>query len=185
MTAETERACLEPKALKTVSFSPYVIVHPTTHTKDYKEREIRACWYAKSEYKNIRQDIKITLDLIKRNVDIDDYNHCKRGLEYLTEKGARHERMLTRLEAWTAVFEEQDLQDEEGIVDPEILALVYSQCTQSCQAAGYVTGVLDKRATVASDVDSKTTSRQKSGRFRVASIRQALTMSVTRWPIAA
>jgi hypothetical protein len=78
-----------------------------------KHREIQACWYTKSEYKNIRQEIKIPCDLIKRNVDIDDYKHSKRGLEYLTPKGARHERMQTKLEAaWTAsVFEEQDLQD--------------------------------------------------------------------------
>jgi hypothetical protein len=185
MTAETKRTCLEQKVLKTVSFSPNVLVQVTTHAKDYKQSEIRACWYTKSEYKNIQHNLKITLDLIKRNVVIDDYNHCKRGLEYLTQKGARHERMQTKLKAWTAVFEEQDLQDEEGIVDPEIIALVYSKCTQSCQVAGHVTGVLDKWATLASDVDSKATSRQKSDRFRVASIRQALTMSVTRWPIAA
>jgi hypothetical protein len=45
---------------------------------------------------------------------MDDYNHCKRGLEYLTQKGARLERMQIKEEAaWTAVFEEQNLQDDE------------------------------------------------------------------------
>jgi hypothetical protein len=184
MTAETKRTCLEPKALRAVSFSPNVMVQFTTHKKDYKQRDIQACWYTKSDYKKIREEIKITLDLIKRKVDIDDYNHCKRGLESLTQKGARHERMQTKLEARTAVFKEQDLQDNEGIVDPEILAMVYSNCTRSCQVAAYVKGVLDKWAALGSDVGSKTTSRQKSDRFRVASTRQALTMSVTRCPIA-
>ena len=183
---ETTRACLAPKAQRAVSFSPNVMVQFTTHKKDFRQREIRACWYTKSEYKDIREEIKITLDQIERNVDIDDYNHCKCRLECHTQKGA-HERMQTKLKAWTAVFEEQDLQYAEGIVDPEILAIVYSISTRSCQVAAYITGVLDKWAALASAVGSEATSRKKSDRFRLASISRAprSTISLLRWPIAA
>jgi hypothetical protein len=187
MTMETKRACVVPKAQRVVSFSPNVMVQFTTHTNDFRRREIRACWYTKSEYKDIRKEIRMTLDLMEQNVDIDDYNHCKRGLEYLTKKGA-HERMQTKLEAWAAVFEEQDLQDAEGIVDPEILAIVYNDSTRSCRVAAYITGVLDKWAALASAVGSEATSRKKSDRFRLASISRApprSTISLLRWPIAA
>jgi hypothetical protein len=158
----------------------------TTHMKDYRQREIQACWYTKSEYNNIRQEIKITVDLIERNVGIDDYNHCKRGLEYLTQKGT-HERMQTKLKGWTAVFGEQDLQDDEGIFDPKILAIVYSNSSRSCQVASYITGVLDKWAALASTDASavdEATSRKKSERFRIA-ISQVPMMSVPRCSIAA
>jgi hypothetical protein len=122
----------------------------------------------------MRADFNFTLNLIEQHVEIDeDYKHCKRGLEYLTREGAER-RIQNTLKARTAVFEEHELQDDEGVVDPESLAIVYSRSTHSSQAAASITGVSDEQAALSNpeafSQDRATSEKKGNTIYSVSSI---------------
>jgi hypothetical protein len=169
---ETTNLCSLPKAKRAIiSFSPEVRVIRTTHLTDYSHEEIRACWYGSAELKTIRQEVYDTVDLIEEDVEIDESRHCKRGLECFTQEGVRR-KTQNKLKGWSAVFEEQDLQDLQEIVDPEMIALVYSKAiTRGCQMVSPIMGVCDERAAMSQYFFSpgkQATTKNTSDRFLVS-----------------
>jgi hypothetical protein len=144
---ETINIRSSPKAKRAISFSPEVIVIPAVHLNNYSCKEIRACWYRAAELKRIQEEVYYTLGLIEENVEINESLHCKRGLECFTQEGSRG-RTQNKRKGWSAVFEEQELQYLQEVVDPEMIALLYSKVTCHCQtAASSSMGVIeDERA---------------------------------------
>jgi hypothetical protein len=127
---------LAPKAKRTVAFAPTVTGNTTLHVNDYSNDEIQSCWFNDVEYKAIKKDIRFAAKLLTDNNGLlgkDDEHDCQRGLEMHTRKGA-HRRLQNKLVARQAVLDEQNLQWEEGVYDPEYLAMVYQVVSSSCQA---------------------------------------------------
>jgi hypothetical protein len=153
---ETINLCSSSNAKKAISFYPQVRVIHTAHLNTYSSKEIRACWYRSAELKLIRQEVDCTVDLMEENDEINESRHCtrglerftqegycKRGLERFTQEGSRR-KTQNKLKAWSAVFEEQELQSLQEVVDPEMIAVVYSKATRGCQVAAYIMGVCNE-----------------------------------------
>ena len=66
-----------------------------------------------------------------------------RGLEYRTRKGAVR-RQHNKLEAISAVLDEQDRQYNEGLFNEELLAEVYRSCASHCQDEAYILALKDE-----------------------------------------
>jgi ribonuclease HI len=75
----------------------------------------------------------------------DDDFHCPRGLENKTRNGAC-QRKQRKIQGWTAVFEEQELQKHEGIQDADLMATRYLLATKQCAFEAYNLGLLDEVA---------------------------------------
>jgi hypothetical protein len=108
---------------------------------------------------------------MKENDEIDESRHCKRGLERFTQEGSRR-KTQNKLKGWSAVFEEQELQSLQEVVDPEMIALVYSKAdTRGCQMAAYIMGVCDEwaaRSQYAFPPEKQATTKKSSDRFFVS-----------------
>jgi hypothetical protein len=66
-----------------------------------------------------------------------------RGLEYRTRNGALR-RQHNKLEAISAVLDEQDRQYNEGFMDIELVRSVYRGCSARCQDEAYMLGLKDE-----------------------------------------
>jgi hypothetical protein len=66
-----------------------------------------------------------------------------RGLEYRTRNGAIR-RQHNKLEAISAVLDEQDRQYNEGLMDIELVRNVYRNCSGRCQDEAYILGLKDE-----------------------------------------
>lgn len=133
-----------PLAMRSVSFSAGAAVHcgAVLNIDDYSEHEKFECWFQADEMRQIRREVKDTLSLMNRNLIIDE--NCKldgspisiRGLEGKTKAGKRHRRE-TRLASLAAVFDEQTLQEMDGVTDPLMIALAYSEYSYPMQVAAF------------------------------------------------
>jgi hypothetical protein len=165
---ETMNLYSSPKAKRAISFSPEVRVIKTRHLHNYSREEIRACWYRSVELESIRQGLFYTVDLIEENVEINESRHCKRGLECFTQEGVRR-KTQNKLKGWIAVFEEQELQYLQEVVDPEMIALVYNKGTRGCLMVASIMGLCDERAAPRSQYvfppGTQATTKKASDRF--------------------
>jgi hypothetical protein len=131
---------------RSVSFSPTALVCDTTHITDYTAEEIAACWYNDVELKMIKVDIKTTTLLLMGNAYLSINNNdrrCFRGLESYTQPG-QASKTQHREDAIDAALDEQELQWDEGITDPEMIAEVYFERTRQSEATARVTGLSDE-----------------------------------------
>lgn len=85
----------------------------------------------------------------KENSKIDDGNvHCFRGLETKTRDGSRR-KQFNVVDAVMAVLDEQGMQDEHGVSDPERISDVYVSCNSHCLEAAMQRGLSDEKAAIA------------------------------------
>jgi hypothetical protein len=71
---------------------------------------------------------------MEENHEINESWHRIRGLECFTQEGSCQKKQ-NKLKVWSLVFEEQELQFLQEVVDPERIALVYSKSSSGCQIA--------------------------------------------------
>ena len=162
-------ACLSPPARRTVTFSPEVRVKRTTHLNNYSREEIKACWYRKKELKKIKDEMYETIDLVQQGQYLDPERYCTRGIEFFTPEGASL-RMKNKVLAWSAVFHEQEAQDEDDVYDEELIAMLYREETHRCQVAAAMMGTADARSVAPP-------SQQKANdRFFVAPVRRNMVL---------
>jgi len=109
-------------------------VFPIPHIDDLSDEEVKETWYEKQDYENIKMSIIPVVRKMMKGEKIEENDRQTiRGLEYRTRKGAIR-RQHNKVEAITAVLDEQDLQIEtKGYVDDERLAKVYIQFNAHCQ----------------------------------------------------
>jgi hypothetical protein len=140
----TTKGILSPKAQqKSVTFSQSVSVRKTLHINNYADDEVQACWYDDDECKAIRTDIKFAVSLLNDGLlEEDNEYNCQRGLELHTRKGADR-RLQNKRTLREAVLTEQELQWEEGMYDPEYLAMVSMDYSSASQATAYAIGLKD------------------------------------------
>lgn len=107
-------------------------VFPIPHINDMCDEEVLAIWYEKIDYDKIKQDIIPIVKRIMKGEKIEENNEMTiRGLEYRTRKGAIR-RQHNKVEAITAVLDEQDRQIELDIFDADLISKVYLECAAHC-----------------------------------------------------
>jgi hypothetical protein len=110
--------------------------------------EIEAAWYSRAESKKILSKIRKTIYLMeKRSAKANSDRHCTRGLETLTPEGQglkQHRRGHAR----NAVLDEQELQNEIGMPDPELIACLYREESSVSQTIARAVGLADEEEAV-------------------------------------
>lgn len=141
-----------------VNFYPRVKIQRITPRKKLARETIQAVWYSRNEFTEIRQECFDTIRLMSDDDEIyqgradeidplydgDDNELCRRGLEYKTPRAYKH-RQKQKRDIRTVVFEEQDFQEESGMNDPEWLAKLSIDQSQSCVVAAIATAAEDER----------------------------------------
>ena len=132
------------KGKKKVSFCNNVLVCRIRHIDDMKEREIKARWYESTEYKAMKSDIKVTIEMILNKKPLNPESNCDRGLENLLPGGMKRRRRYKNQSIF-AVLDEQEEQIRNHHFDSQLLANVYGKYSSPCQSHAQQIGLLDER----------------------------------------
>jgi hypothetical protein len=134
-----------PEPRRTVAFSQTVSIRKTMHVNNYSDDEVDACWYSAYEFDRMRKDVRFAAKLLQNGMLEQDTADkcCRRGVEHL-ERKVKLQRIRNRSAASDAVFEEQELQREEGICEPEYIARVYKPPSASSQASAHAIALKDE-----------------------------------------
>jgi hypothetical protein len=168
-TEESTSLSILPNGRRTVSFSAGAVIHwgAVLHLDDYSEAEKCDCWYQFDEMREIRKEVKDTVALMNQNVLIDELSRfpgkatyaaadasvTTRGLEGKTRVGKRH-RKETRFASLAAVFDEQTLQENDGVCDPTMIAMAYAEYSYPVQVAAFQRAVQYQEEAAAMDQNS-------------------------------
>lgn len=123
---------LSPSQGKRVRFDHHVDVKEVEHVNDMVDGRIGACWYTEEDFVSIKQGMIITLRLILANKALHD-DQCARGLESRTPTGCKL-RKQNKLNALSAVWEEQVAQWKQEVTDEEAISFVYQQQSYQSRA---------------------------------------------------
>jgi hypothetical protein len=140
---EDERSC------NRVAFSACVEINFVLHRNDVSEEEHKHAWYNKDEIRSIKNGVResvATFTNAPNTPDDDDY--CARGIENRTREGARR-KLQNKVDARAAVFFEQEMQQEDGLFDPEEMADCYYKYSEHCHASAHMVALRDERAAMA------------------------------------
>lgn len=134
------------KAKRSVSFFSSVMVKRTIHINDYTDAEIDACFYSCDEAKEFRQEARQTAKMLEDGLfEADTETQCIRGTECRTRENTKRRQQL-RLASSFAVFDEQDEQYENKIVDPEAIADSYRAACGPAMSAARAKALRDEMA---------------------------------------
>merc|ERR1740130_1730451 len=137
-----------PSVKRSVSFSAEAAVHvgAIINVDDYTNEEKYECWYNVDEMRRIRQEVKHTVALMNQMIPRDQIESvslfsstqllCTRGLEGKTRTEKRHRRDI-RMKSISAVFDEQSMQDMDGISDPIMVAMAYNEYSYPMKVAAF------------------------------------------------
>jgi hypothetical protein len=101
---------------------------------DLTDDEIKATWYERGDYEKMKMAMIPLIRKLMKGDKIEETNkETARGLEFRTRQGAIR-RQHNKVEAITAVLDEQDRQMEEiGHLDDELLSAVYCEINEHCR----------------------------------------------------
>jgi hypothetical protein len=151
---EDECMMVQPQQIRRrrVRFSDCNQEHEVPSRGSFTTEEMRAKWYRKREYQEIRQEAFATVDLYRSGrLLAGDTDRCIRGLEGKTEGTTKQGFRATRndrREASFKVVDEQDRQDEMGICNPDLIADVYQAASLYSRCAAHARGLLDAHEVV-------------------------------------
>ena len=131
---------------RSVTFSTKVLVQETIHITDYTLEEKANTWYTSQELAIVRSDILSVVRLIateKYTGDTDTL--CTRGCESRCKSG-NQKRHLNKLNAMTAVIEEQRRQQSTKNTSQIRLSQVYIQANAHCRGGAFRLGLSDEHA---------------------------------------
>jgi hypothetical protein len=132
-----------PAPRKSVYFCEVVKVARILHINDYTEQEIAACWYNDDECQATKDDAaQCASRILEQQDETNDF--CHRGLEFRTPLGAK-QRMENKEIGWDAVFEVQEIQQEQSWHDPLYLASLYHEQTKHCILAAQLQAYMDTK----------------------------------------
>eukprot|EP00529_Nitzschia_sp_RCC80_P020541 CAMPEP_0113455922 /NCGR_PEP_ID=MMETSP0014_2-20120614/8622_1 /TAXON_ID=2857 /ORGANISM="Nitzschia sp." /LENGTH=408 /DNA_ID=CAMNT_0000347361 /DNA_START=127 /DNA_END=1353 /DNA_ORIENTATION=+ /assembly_acc=CAM_ASM_000159 len=141
-----------------VKFYPRVKIQRVTPRKKLPKEQFGAVWYSRVEFTAIRQECFDTIRMMSDDDEIyegradeidplydeDENELCRRGLEYKTPRAYKH-RQRQKKDIRTVVFDEQDFQEESGMNDPEWLAKLSYDQSESCAKTAVTVAVEDER----------------------------------------
>lgn len=110
-------------------------------------KELDAVWYSRNELRNIRESVQETVDVMMKETAIDenDENHCVRGLEGTTFRGAAAH-AACKHDTRTVVLQEQQNQKRKGCYDEEALANASREVSSRCVKEAADTGIQEHQA---------------------------------------
>lgn len=127
-----------------VTFSGKKHIKKIPHINTMTEEEIEQIWYSHYDYDDIKASFEYTVFMMDageaRTVESDD--HTTRGLEMRTEEGA-WARFEHKRDAYNAVLDEQDRQWNDGEDDPEQMAALCLEVTESAYKGAAERGAKD------------------------------------------
>ena len=131
----TDSKCPESSPLvrprKRVRFSTCLDVKEVPVLLDVPKEEIEATWYTPDEFAAIKKTLVTTVRLMMAKKPIEE-GLCIRGLEFRTPAGAKN-RKKNKMDALTAVWNEQVAQWKEDRTDEEAISIVYQQQVIECR----------------------------------------------------
>lgn len=124
----TSLSGIDPVAVKAVTFEKTARVRRVRPRSQFSQTEREAMWYSDNDYTDIKrravETVKRMMKGEKSGGFVDDDNYTSRGLECRMKKNAV-ERKRFKSYARGLVLEEQDYQNETGIMCPGRLRKVY------------------------------------------------------------
>ncbi|KAL3937015.1 MAG: hypothetical protein SGBAC_007785 [Bacillariaceae sp.] len=126
---------------KSVSFNDTNQYCKTLCRGDYTVRESLASWYTMPEMRNIKDDCRRTVAMLRGATSAGPYV-CARGLEGRTLEGYQQKKR-NKVFAYMAVADEVLRQTELRISDPQAIADEYMAYTRHCAAGARDLGNLD------------------------------------------
>ena len=129
---------------RSVRFASEVDVKEVPHLNNVPEDEHVATWYSVEDFDEMKKDMIATVRLMITNKPVGE-DRCTRGLEFRTPAGARL-RKQTKLEALTAVWNEQVSQWKRHETDEERISIVYQRLSYKSREAAHTMGLRDEIA---------------------------------------
>eukprot|EP00980_Cylindrotheca_fusiformis_P009713 scaffold2143_cov125-Cylindrotheca_fusiformis.AAC.15 len=117
--------------------------HIRIQDMDVEERQ--NVWYTEADSKLILAMAKVTVKMIMKDEECDDIDYCSRGLEGKTPAGSKR-RQKNKMKVRRAVLEEQDIQRDEGIINPDFLGEVSRMCSKEVGHQAHQRGLEDEDA---------------------------------------
>ena len=131
---------------KCVTFFPKVFIQETIHITDYTLDEKATTWYTRQELAEVRDDILSTVRLISTGKYTGDTETlCARGCKSRCKSG-NQTRQLNKLNAMTAVLEEQLHQQSTRKICQLRLSQVYKLANAHCRKEAILLGLSDNHA---------------------------------------
>lgn len=134
----------KPKGMS-ISFSGKKHIKKIPHLNTMSEEDIEQIWYSHYDYDDIKASFEYTVFMMDageaKTVENDD--HTTRGLEMRTEEGA-WARFEHKRDAYNAVLDEQDRQWNDGEDDPEQIAALCLEVTESAAKGALERGLSDQ-----------------------------------------
>jgi hypothetical protein len=127
----------------------------------YSADQVQDCWYSNDDYHMFKKEIHQTVELMKRNVYIDEDRYCQRGLECCLRDTAAQDRREVKEKARFVVMSLQP--DGQGMEDS--IAQYYTKEARTARMVAYLAGIADERyarsaATTTEAFPSKMTQRR-------------------------
>jgi hypothetical protein len=128
-----------------VLFRDNVSVRPITHMNEMSMDHIRAIWYEKKDFVEMKKQMAVTLRIMSHGgqPNIDTEEHCSRGLENRTKEGALVRRE-NKCNALNAVLDEQDRQRELRIQNDALICQIYALENHLSQLRALRFGIRDE-----------------------------------------
>jgi hypothetical protein len=111
---------------------------------DLTQDEKECVWYTESDTKIILAMAKVTVKMMMKGEPCDDIDYCSRGLEGKTPTGSKR-RQKNKLRVRKSLLEEQTIQREEGVYDPEYLSQISIKYSAAVIEEAFQSGLRDER----------------------------------------
>ena len=129
-----------------VRFSRYDEIVDTFHINDLKRiTNTKDIWFSEQETEEMKHNCLNVIGCMESGLPLHNEQECTRGLEKQLST-SRHHRRQHIMEAVFSVLDEQELQREEGINDPELLADIYFSRSYESGLDAYLIGLEDEQA---------------------------------------
>eukprot|EP00538_Stauroneis_constricta_P009245 CAMPEP_0119557398 /NCGR_PEP_ID=MMETSP1352-20130426/9080_1 /TAXON_ID=265584 /ORGANISM="Stauroneis constricta, Strain CCMP1120" /LENGTH=195 /DNA_ID=CAMNT_0007604499 /DNA_START=147 /DNA_END=734 /DNA_ORIENTATION=- len=135
------------KSSRHVTFNLIPTIHPIHHINDLSDDDIHNMWLSCDEMLHIKKNYTAIVRLMmnQREQFVDDWKNgiCSRGLECRTRDASKR-RKRNKAAAIHAVLDEQDIQYDDGICDPQFISDVYRAVTSPVRQAALARGLQDE-----------------------------------------
>lgn len=128
-----------------ISFSGKKHIKKIPHLNTMSEEDIEQIWYSHYDYDDIKASFEYTVFMMDAGEakTVENDEHTTRGLEMRTEEGA-WARFEHKRDAYNAVLDEQDRQWNDGEDDPEQIAALCLEVTESAAKGARERGQFDQ-----------------------------------------
>jgi hypothetical protein len=142
LPSEKEAPPQTNKPTKSVHFAPYVAVKEVPHYLEMSTEDIENTWLSREECKIIKQRVVALLRLmIEERVE---KGECTRGLENRVPEKAKLKKE-NKLNAFQVVWNAQEAQYADGIMDEEAIAILCQMQTLKSREAARDRGIHDEK----------------------------------------